>query len=133
MARQRSRPIFSLYLAPSIASASLTVLDFLEAHSNSGKNWRENARYFRTKKLQALGFVLIPGEHPIIPVMLGDAALAQEFSQNAGARYLCNRLLLSRRATRQSPHPHANLCRAQQGRDLNKARSTPLPAVGKED
>ena len=78
--RQRSRPyLFSNTLAPSIASASLTVLDFLETHSELRETLRENARYFR-QKMQALGFMLIPGEHPIIPVMLGDAALAQEFA-----------------------------------------------------
>lgn len=78
--RQRSRPyLFSNTLAPSIAEASLTVLDILEQRPELRQKLHDNSRYFR-EKMTALGFNLVPGEHPIIPVMLGDAKLAQEFA-----------------------------------------------------
>lgn len=78
--RQRSRPyLFSNTLAPSIAEASLTVLDILEQRPELREKLHGNSRYFR-EKMTALGFHLVPGEHPIIPVMLGDAKLAQEFA-----------------------------------------------------
>lgn len=76
--RQRSRPyLFSNTLAPSIAAASLEVLNLIEHSNDRRERVRENSRYFR-KKMTALGFNLVPGDHPIIPVMLGDAKLAQE-------------------------------------------------------
>ncbi len=76
--RQRSRPyLFSNTLAPSIGEASLTVLELLA--SDEGARLRERVRAngarFR-EKMSAAGFTLVPGEHPIIPVMLGDAQLA---------------------------------------------------------
>ncbi|NVK22044.1 MAG: glycine C-acetyltransferase [Kangiellaceae bacterium] len=78
--RQRSRPyLFSNTLAPVIASASLKVLDMLEAGDDLRVKLRSNSEYFR-EKMSALGFDLVPGEHPIIPVMLGDAALASKFA-----------------------------------------------------
>ncbi|MRX28001.1 glycine C-acetyltransferase [Kangiella sp. HZ709] len=78
--RQRSRPyLFSNTLAPVIASASLRVLDMLEASDDLRIKLRKNSEYFRTK-MSALGFELVPGEHPIIPVMLGDASLASKFA-----------------------------------------------------
>lgn len=74
--RNRSRPyLFSNTLAPVIAAASLTVLDLLEAGDALRKQLRANSQHFRTG-IQKLGFNLIPGEHPIIPVMLGDAKVA---------------------------------------------------------
>lgn len=80
MLRQRSRPyLFSNTLAPSIAAASLKVLDIVENAHDRRKQIQENSKHFR-KKMTALGFNLVPGEHPIIPVMLGDAKLAQEFA-----------------------------------------------------
>ncbi len=75
--RQRSRPyLFSNTLAPVIAHASITVLDVLENEGDElrAKLWR-NAEHFRTK-MEAAGFNLLPGDHAIIPVMLGDAKLA---------------------------------------------------------
>jgi glycine C-acetyltransferase len=80
--RQRSRPyLFSNALAPSICAASLKAIDLLE--SQEGQEMRdrlnENASFFRTQ-MSALGFNLVPGEHPIIPVMLGDAKLASEMA-----------------------------------------------------
>ncbi|CAM4419322.1 MAG: 2-amino-3-ketobutyrate coenzyme A ligase [Legionellaceae bacterium] len=74
--RNRSRPyLFSNTLAPIIVSASIKVLDMLESSDALRVSLHENSQYFR-KHMEKLGFTLIPGEHPIIPVMLGDAALA---------------------------------------------------------
>ena len=74
--RQRSRPyLFSNSVAPTIVAASIAVLDLLERDSTLREQLHENAAYFRNK-LTERGFDLKPGEHPIIPVMLGDARLA---------------------------------------------------------
>ncbi len=74
--RQRSRPyLFSNSVAPMIAASSIAVLDLLERDSSLQETLHENAAYFRSKMTQR-GFELKPGEHPIIPVMLGDAKLA---------------------------------------------------------
>ena len=76
--RQRSRPyLFSNTLAPSIAAASLEVLRLLSSDEGARlrRRVRDNGLRFR-RAMTALGFELVPGEHPIIPVMLGDAALA---------------------------------------------------------
>ena len=74
--RQRSRPyLFSNSLAPVIAETSIGVLALLERNGALLQKLKRNSEYFR-KGLTQLGFTLIPGEHPIIPVMLGDAALA---------------------------------------------------------
>ncbi len=79
--RQRSRPyLFSNTLAPVIAATSLKVLDLLEDGKELRKKLHENSRFFR-KKMEAHGFQLIPGEHPIIPVMMGDASLAQKMAE----------------------------------------------------
>lgn len=78
--RQRSRPyLFSNTLAPVIASASLRVLDMLESGDELRQKLKRNSEYFR-EKMTTLGFDLVPGEHPIIPVMLGDASLASNFA-----------------------------------------------------
>jgi glycine C-acetyltransferase len=78
--RQRSRPyLFSNSLAPSIVGASIAVIDMLsETTALRDKLW-ENTRYFREKITRA-GFDIKPGEHPIVPVMLYEAKLAQEFA-----------------------------------------------------
>ena len=74
--RQRSRPyLFSNSIAPMIAAASIAVLDLLERDNSLQQQLHENAAYFR-KQMTERGFDLKPGEHPIIPVMLGDAKLA---------------------------------------------------------
>ena len=74
--RQRSRPyLFSNSVAPMIAASSIAVLDLLERDNSLQQQLHENAAYFRSK-LTERGFELKPGEHPIIPVMLGDAKLA---------------------------------------------------------
>ena len=79
--RQRSRPyLFSNSIPPFIAAASLRVLDMLEADTTLRTRLWENAAHFR-KGMAAAGFNLVPGEHPIIPVMLGDAKLASDFAR----------------------------------------------------
>jgi len=79
--RQRSRPnLFSNTLAPTIAGASLQVLDLLEASTALRDQLEANTRFFRAQ-LAARGFDLLPGEHPIVPIMLGDAALSQRFAE----------------------------------------------------
>ena len=74
--RQRSRPyLFSNSVAPIIVASSIAVLDLLERDSSLRESLHHNASYFRSKMTER-GFDLKPGEHPIIPVMLGDARLA---------------------------------------------------------
>jgi glycine C-acetyltransferase len=74
--RQRSRPyLFSNSIPPVVAAAGLRVLDLIEHSPELREQLHSNARHFRSA-LERLGFDLKPGEHPIIPVMLGDAALA---------------------------------------------------------
>ncbi|HWP22530.1 MAG TPA: glycine C-acetyltransferase [Candidatus Cryosericum sp.] len=78
--RQRSRPyLFSNTVAPVICGASLKVLDLLEGSTALRDKLQENTRYFR-ENLGKLGFDVLPGEHPIVPVMLYDAKTAQEFA-----------------------------------------------------
>ena len=78
--RQRSRPyLFSNTLAPVIAATSLVVLDMLEQGDEQRRRLRDNTEFFRAG-LADLGFTLVPGEHAIIPVMLGDAMLAQDMA-----------------------------------------------------
>jgi len=74
--RQRSRPyLFSNTLAPPIAAASLAVLEMLSESTELRDQLEDNTRFFR-EGLSALGYTLLPGEHPIVPIMLGDASLA---------------------------------------------------------
>jgi len=81
MLRQRSRPyLFSNSVAPAICAASIKVLDMLSASTFLRDRLQENTRYFR-KGMQAAGFAVAKGDHPIVPVMLGEAALAQKMSQ----------------------------------------------------
>ena len=78
--RQRSRPyLFSNTLAPVIAATSVKVLDMLEANHHLIKKVHTNSAYFR-QGMEKLGFKLVPGDHPIIPVMLGDAKLASKMA-----------------------------------------------------
>jgi glycine C-acetyltransferase len=79
--RQRSRPyLFSNTLAPVIAATSLKVLEMLETTDQLRTTLHNNASYFR-QQMTELGFELLPGDHPIIPVMLGDAKLAQTMAE----------------------------------------------------
>lgn len=78
--RQRSRPyLFSNTLAPAIAQTSLTVLELLSETTEYRDRLEQNAEYFRAG-IEEIGFKLIPGKHPIIPIMLGDAVLAQKMA-----------------------------------------------------
>ena len=80
MLRQRSRPyLFSNTLAPAIAGASLEVIKMLEESTEHRDRVHSNTKYFRSK-MEALGFDLLPGEHPIVPIMLYDAKVASEFA-----------------------------------------------------
>lgn len=80
MLRQRSRPyLFSNTLAPAIAGASVAVLDMLSETTELRDKLEDNTKYFREKMTEA-GFDIKPGFHPIVPVMLYDAKLAQEFA-----------------------------------------------------
>lgn len=79
--RQRSRPyLFSNTLAPVIAATTLSALDLVESGDHFRQKLHHNSHYFRSK-MQKLGFTLVPGSHPIIPVMLGDATLAEEMAK----------------------------------------------------
>ncbi len=81
MLRQRSRPyLFSNTLAPAICAASIKVLDILSESTSLRDRLEENTHYFR-KGMQEAGFAVDDGDHPIVPVMLGDAVVAQKMSQ----------------------------------------------------
>jgi len=81
MLRQRSRPyLFSNTVTPSICAASLKVLDILSSSTKLRDRLEENTHYFR-KGMQDAGFDVDDGDHPIVPVMLGDAKLAQKMSR----------------------------------------------------
>ncbi len=78
--RQRSRPyLFSNTLCPTIAGASLKVLDLLTESTALRDQLEANTKFFRAE-MTSRGFQILPGEHPIVPVMLGDAALATRFA-----------------------------------------------------
>lgn len=80
MLRQRSRPyLFSNSVAPSIVGASIAVLDMLSETTELRDKLEFNTRYFR-EKMTAAGFDIKPGDHPIVPVMLYDAKLSQQFA-----------------------------------------------------
>ena len=79
--RQRSRPyLFSNSVPPVIAATTLRVLDLVESSDDLRDQLRRNTRHFR-ERMAAAGFTIVPGEHPIAPVMLGDAALAARFAE----------------------------------------------------
>ncbi|PZR27397.1 MAG: glycine C-acetyltransferase [Citrobacter freundii] len=80
MLRQKSRPyLFSNTLAPSIVGASIAVLDMLTETTSLRDKLEHNTKYFR-EKMTAAGFDIKPGDHPIVPIMLYDAVLAQQFA-----------------------------------------------------
>ena len=84
--RQRSRPyLFSNTLAPVIAATSIKVLDMLEASTDLRDRLMANAGHFRNR-MGGAGFDLLPGEHPIIPVMLRDPKLAQDMAKRLDAK-----------------------------------------------
>ena len=78
--RQRSRPyLFSNSLAPAIVAASIKAIDLLVANTGLRDRLQANTRFFRRRIAEA-GFEILPGEHPIVPIMLGDAALTNRFA-----------------------------------------------------
>jgi glycine C-acetyltransferase len=78
--RQRSRPyLFSNSVAPAVVGASLKVLDLLETSDDLRARLRENTAWFR-QRMTGLGFDILPGDHPIVPVMIGDAARATQMA-----------------------------------------------------
>src|SRR5215469_12717801 len=78
--RQRSRPyLFSNSVAPAVAGASLKVLDLLESSDDLRARLRENTAWFR-QQMTGLGFDILPGDHPIVPIMIGDAARATQLA-----------------------------------------------------
>jgi glycine C-acetyltransferase len=83
--RQRSRPyLFSNSIAPPVAAATLKVLDLLEQATELRDRVHVNARYFR-ERMQKLGYDLLPGEHPIVPIMLGEAPIAVQLAERMQA------------------------------------------------
>ena len=79
--RQRSRPyLFSNSIAPPVAAGTLKVLDLLESSTELRDRLHANARYFR-ERMQRSGYELLPGEHPIVPIMLGEAPLAVRLAE----------------------------------------------------
>jgi glycine C-acetyltransferase len=83
--RQRSRPyLFSNSIPPPVAAASLAVLGLLENSPELRERVHAHARYFRSR-MQALGYDLLPGEHPIVPIMLGDAPVAVRLAERMQA------------------------------------------------
>lgn len=78
--RQRSRPyLFSNSLAPAIVAASIKAIDLLVTNTELRDRLQANTRFFRRQVAEA-GFEILPGEHPIVPIMLGDAALTKRFA-----------------------------------------------------
>ena len=81
MLRQRSRPyLFSNSVAPAIVAASLKVLELMRSASDLRHKLRENTAYFRARMTEE-EFDILPGEHPIVPVMIGDAARASRMAE----------------------------------------------------
>jgi glycine C-acetyltransferase len=79
--RQRARPyLFSNSVAPPVVAASLRALELIESSHELRDRLRENTAHFRTR-MSALGFEILPGEHPIVPVMVGDEVTAARFSE----------------------------------------------------
>ena len=107
--RQRARPyLFSNALAPSITAATIEALDLVATSADLRDNLARNAAHFR-KGLSAVGYQLTPGEHPIIPVMIGDAAAAARLAGRiAAARRLCHGVFLSGRAAWQGAYQDAD-------------------------
>src|SRR5262249_37946225 len=79
--RQRSRPyLFSNSLAPAIVAASIETIKILTASPELPQKLRSNTQFFR-ERMTSLGLNIIPGEHPIVPVMIGDAARASRMAE----------------------------------------------------
>ena len=80
--RQRSRPyLFSNTIAPAVVGGSLKAIELLTASTESGTAWRRTPASSGRAEMEAAGLDVLPGEHPIVPVMLGDAALAGRMAE----------------------------------------------------
>ena len=114
MLRQRSRPyLFSNSVAPPILGASLKALEICTRSTELRDRLEANTRYFRAAMTERK-FNIVPGEHPITPIMIGDAALAGKMAERLLAqRRLRDRFLLPGRAAGQGPSPRAGLGRPQ--------------------
>ena len=114
--RQRSRPyLFSNTLAPAIAASAIEALRLLSDDTSLRDRLEENTLYFRNRMREA-GFDIPDGVHPIVPVMLYDARMAQEMARRMlGKRRVCGRVLLPCGAARQGAHPHAAVRPAHPG------------------
>jgi glycine C-acetyltransferase len=78
--RQRSRPyLFSNTVAPPVVAGAIKAIDLVESSIHLQNKLKDNTKYFRNG-LESLGFDVLPGEHPIIPIMIGDASQAAEFA-----------------------------------------------------
>ena len=112
--RQRSRPyLFSNTVAPAIVGATIACLDLLSATTALRDKLAANTAYFRAE-MTAAGFDIVPGEHPIVPIMLGDARRAVEMaSKHARQRHLRHRLLVPGRPEGPGPDPRPDQRRAR--------------------
>ena len=130
--RQRARPyLFSNALAPSVVAGSLAALDLLEQSDELRARLAANAALFRELMTEA-GFDLLPGEHPIVPVMFGDAALAARIADEMlEARCLRDRVLVPGGAARQGAHPRAAVGGAHRRRDPSLRRRVHCSAGGR--
>jgi len=108
--RQRSRPyLFSNTLAPCVVAGSLRALELIGGSTQLRDKLEENTKYFRAA-LSQIGFNILPGEHPIVPIILGEAALAGKVAEAMLAKgvYVVG-FFVPGGATRQSAHPHPNI------------------------
>ena len=121
--RQRSRPyLFSNSLAPPVVAASLRALELIESSPELRDRLRENTAHFRSRMTE-LGFDVLPGEHPIVPVMIGDeVAAAALLGPARRARRLRGQLLVPRRPARHRADPHADVGRAHDRRPRLRRR-----------
>ena len=104
--RQQARPyLFSNSLAPPVVAASLAALELIEGSAELRDHLHVNTARFRARMIQ-LGFEVLPGEHPIVPVMIGDEVSAGRLRRQTGRTgRLRGQLLLPRRAARHGSHP----------------------------
>ena len=121
--RQRSRPyLFSNSVAPSIVGASIAAIDMLNSSTELRDKLQENTRFFR-EELSKIGLEILPGEHPIVPVMFGDAIPAVKMAESLlEERRVCHSVFISRRPERQSANQNAGFGGALNGRFAIRGR-----------
>ncbi len=115
--RQRSRPyLFSNTVAPAVVGASLKILELLARSGELRQRLRSNTEFFR-ERMAALGFHILPGEHPITPLMLGDATLAAKMAERLLQKgSLRGGIFIPRGAAGEGADPHSGFRGAQPGR-----------------